>query len=113
MGEAAERLRERLAQFGLELHVEKTRLIEFGSFATANREKRGEGKPERFDFLGFMRMCGKDGKTGFSIVKRHTVKKRMWAKLKAIKAEPRRRMHEPLAQTGEWLQTVVKGYHQY
>ena len=108
-----EELRERLAKFGLELHAEKTRLIEFGRYATTNREKRGKGKPETFDFLGFTHKCGKDRKTGYFVVKRHTVKKRMRAKLQAIKEELRRRMHEPLAQTGEWLQTVIKGYYQY
>jgi RNA-directed DNA polymerase len=108
-----QKLRERLAKFGLELHPEKTRLIEFGRFAATNREGRGEGKPETFDFLGFTHMCGKNGKTGYYVVRRKTVKKRMRAKLQALKAELRRRMHEPLAETGKWLQTVVRGYYQY
>ena len=106
-------VRERLAKFGLELHPEKTRLIEFGRFAATNREKRGEGKPETFDFLGFTHICGKNRKTGYFEVKRKTVKKRMRAKLQAIKAELRRRMHEPKAVTGEWLESVVRGYFQY
>lgn len=106
-------LRERLLKFGLELHPEKTRLIEFGRLAATNRERCGEGKPETFDFLGFTHMCGKNAKTGYFVVRRKTVKKRMRAKLQAVKAELRRRMHEPLAQTGEWLQSVVRGYFQY
>jgi group II intron reverse transcriptase/maturase len=106
-------VRERLAKFGLELHPEKTRLIEFGRFAATNREKRGEGKPETFDFLGFTHICGKNRKTGYFEVKRKTVKKRMRAKLQAIKAELRRRMHAPTAVTGEWLESVVRGYFQY
>jgi RNA-directed DNA polymerase len=106
-------LRERLAKFGLELHPEKTRLIEFGRHASADRKRRGEGKPETFDFLGFTHISGKNGKTGYYVVRRKTVKKRMRAKLQAIKAELRMRMHEPLAETGEWLESVVRGYYQY
>ncbi len=106
-------LRERLAKFGLELHPEKTRLIEFGRHAAQHRESRGEGKPETFDFLGFTHMCGKNRKTGYFVVKRKTVKKRMRAKLLALKDELWLRMHEPIAETGEWLQTVVRGYYQY
>ncbi len=115
--EAAERflreLRERLAKFGLELHSEKTRLIEFGRFAASNREKRGEGKPETFDFLGFTHLCEKNRKTGYFVVRRKTVAKRMRAKLQAVKEELRKRMHAPLAETGEWLEKVVRGYYRY
>lgn len=106
-------LRERLAKFGLELHSEKTRLIEFGRFAASNREKRGEGKPETFDFLGFTHMCGKNGKTGYFVVCRKTVKKRLRAKLQAVKEELRKRMHEPIGETGKWLEKVVRGYYRY
>jgi group II intron reverse transcriptase/maturase len=106
-------LRERLAKFGLELHPEKTQLIEFGRYAAQNRESRGQGKPETFDFLGFTHRCGKNGKTGYFVVQRNTVKKRMRAKLQALKEELRKRMHEPIAETGEWLRTVVRGYFQY
>jgi hypothetical protein len=95
--------RERLAKFGLELHPEKTRLIEFGRFAASDREKRGEGKPETFTFLGFTHHCGKRRSNGAFIVWRKTAKKRMVAKLHAIKAELRRRMHEPVADVGAWL----------
>src|SRR5262245_46325577 len=108
-----EEFRERLAKFGLELHPEKTRLIEFGRFAAPNRKQRGEGKPETFTFLGFTHYCGKRGSTGAFIVWRETAKKRMVAKLRAIKAELRYRMHEPIASVGEWLQKVVMGYYRY
>ena len=105
--------RERLARFGLELHAEKTRLIEFGRFAASNRKRRGERKPETFTFLGFTHYCGKQRSNGAFIVWRETAKKRMVAKLRAIKAELRRRMHEPTASVGEWLKKVVMGYYRY
>src|SRR5262249_60502680 len=105
--------RERWAKCGLELHAEKTRLIEFGRFAAQDREKRGEGKPETFTFLGFTHFCGKRRSNGAFTVWRKTAKKRMVAKLHAIKAELRRRMHEPVAVVGEWLRKVVTGYYRY
>src|SRR5215813_13325360 len=105
--------RERLAKFGLELHLEKTRLIEFGRFAAQDRERRGEGKPETFTFLGFTHLCGKRRSDGAFTVWRKTAKKRMVAKLHAIKAELRRRMHEPVAEVGAWLRKVVTGYYRY
>ena len=105
--------RERLAKFGLELHAEKTRLIEFGRFAALNREKRGKGKPETFTFLGFTHYCGKRRKNGTFIVRRETAKKRLVAKLQTIKTELKRRRHEPVASVGAWLQKVTLGYYQY
>jgi group II intron reverse transcriptase/maturase len=105
--------RERLAKFGLELHPEKTRLIEFGRFAARNRKQRGEGKPETFTFLGFTHYCGKRRSNGTFIVWRETAKKRMVAKLHAIKAELIRRKHEPTALVGKWLRQVTLGYYQY
>src|SRR5882762_543763 len=108
-----EEFRERLAKFGLELHAEKTRLIEFGRFAAQDREKRGEGKPETFTFLGFTHYCGKRRSNGAFIVWRKTAKKRMVAKLQAIKAALRLRMHEPVADVGAWLRKVVNGYYRY
>jgi RNA-directed DNA polymerase len=108
-----EAFRERLAQFGLELHAEKTRLIEFGRLAAQNRKQRGQGKPETFTFLGFTHYCGKRRKTGTFIVWRKTAKKRMTAKLRFIKAELRYRMHAPVASVGEWLRKVVSGYYRY
>jgi len=89
--------RERLAKFGLELHPDKTRLIEFGRFAARDRKARGEGKPETFTFLGFTH-CGQRHKSGTFTVWRITAKKRMVAKLKAIKAELQRRMHDRMAE---------------
>jgi RNA-directed DNA polymerase len=108
-----EAFRERLAKFGLELHADKTRLIEFGRFAARNRKQRGQGKPETFTFLGFTHYCGERRTTGTFIVRRKTAKKRMAAKLRLIKAELRYRMHEPVASVGEWLQKVVAGYYRY
>jgi len=105
-------LGKRLGKFGLELHPEKTRRIEFGRFAEANRERRGEGKPETFDFLGFTHICGKTRKGSFT-VKRQTIGKRMRAKLQEIKQQLRRRMHDPVLQTGKWLRSVVQGYFNY
>jgi RNA-directed DNA polymerase len=105
-------LRERLAKFGLELHSDKTRLIEFGRFAAENRQRRGEGKPETFDFLGFTHACGRTRNGKYHVV-RLTMKKKLRAKLKAVKAELRRRMHRPIPETGKWLAKVVAGYYQY
>jgi RNA-directed DNA polymerase len=107
-----EDLRERLEKFGLELHPDKTRRIEFGRYAEQNRKKRGEGKPETFDFLGFSHICGKDRRGKFAL-KRKTIAKRMRAKLQEIKQELRTRMHDPIEQTGKWLQSVIQGYFNY
>src|SRR5215469_3491093 len=105
-------LRERLAKFGLELHPDKTRRIEFGRYAEQNRKRRGEEKPETFDFLGFTHVSGKNGK-GFFTVKRRTIRKSMRGKLRQIKQQLRERMHDPVPQTGEWLKSVVQGYFNY
>jgi RNA-directed DNA polymerase len=105
-------LAERLTQFGLTLHPEKTRLIEFGRYAESSRKDRGEGPPETFDFLGLTHICGRTQKGKFQ-VKRRTVAKRMRARLAAIKLELRRRMHCPVGETGRWLRSVVRGYYQY
>jgi hypothetical protein len=104
--------RERLAKFGLELHADKTRLIEFGRFAARDRKRRGEGKPETFTFLGFTHFCGQLS-TGAFIVWRITAKKRMVAKLKAMKAELQRRKHHRTTEVGAWLRKAVLGYYQY
>ena len=103
---------ERLAKFGLELHPEKTRLIEFGRFARTNRQQRGKGKPETFTFLGFTHYCGTNS-SGHYAVWRRTAAKRMKAKLQQIKQELRRKMHEPVPLTGAWLKRVVEGYYRY
>jgi group II intron reverse transcriptase/maturase len=108
-----EAFKERLAKFGLELHPDKTRLIEFGRYAARERKRRGEGKPETFNFLGFTHFCGQRHKTETFTVWRITAKKRMVAKLKAIKADLRRRKHDRTSQVGVWLRSVVTGYYQY
>ena len=108
-----EAFKERLAKFGLELHPDKTRLIEFGRYAARERKRRGEGKPETFNFLGFTHFCGQRHKTETFTVWRITAKKRMAAKLKIIKAELRRRKHDRTSQVGVWLRSVVTGYYQY
>src|SRR6266567_1739336 len=107
-----EEMRERFESFSLSLHPEKTRLIEFGRFAAANRKRRGLGKPETFNFLGFSFICGKSRRGGF-LVKRRTRGDRMKAKLQAIKAELWRRMHWPIPNQGKWLAAVVNGYFNY
>src|ERR1700757_5228291 len=104
-----ENLRKRLAQFGLELHPDKTRRIEFGRFAEENRRRRGEGKPETFDFLGLTHISGKNSLGRFA-VRRKTIRKRIRAKLGRIKPELRKRMHDPLSKTGQWLKSIVQGH---
>jgi RNA-directed DNA polymerase len=105
-------MRERLQKFALTLHPEKTRLIEFGRFAAERRKRRGLGKPETFNFLGFTFICGTT-RTGKFQVKRKTRRDRMRAKLKMIKEEMWRRMHQPIPAQGEWLWHVVRGYFNY
>jgi group II intron reverse transcriptase/maturase len=105
-------LRERLRKFALELHPDKTRLIEFGRYAASNRMQRGQGKPESFGFLGFTHICGKTG-TGKFLVIRRTERKRTRRKLCELKHELRRRRHLPIPEQGKWLQSVVRGYFAY
>ena len=105
-------MRERLREFALSLHPEKTRLIEFGRFAAERRQRRGLGKPETFNFLGFTFMCGKS-RQGFFLLKRKTRRDRMRAKLRMVKQEMRRRMHQPIPEQGRWLWHVVRGYFNY
>jgi hypothetical protein len=95
-------MRKRLHEFALSLHPDKTRLIEFGRFAAANHEQRGLGKPETFNFLGFTFMCGKS-RQGFFLLKRKTRRDRMRAKLRMVKQEMRRRMHQPIPEQGRAL----------
>jgi len=108
-----EEFKDRLAKFGLELHPEKTRLIEFGRFAAHKRKQWGKGKPETFTFLGFTHYCGRRHKTDTFTVWRITSKQRMVAKLKTIKVELLRRKHDRISQVGAWLRKVVNGYYQY
>ena len=103
---------QRLGQFGLKLHPEKTRLIEFGRFARDNRRRRGQGKPDTFDFLGFTHCCGRTRKGKFMVL-RITSGKRLRAKLLAVKTELRKRMHHPIAEQGQYLRSVVAGHARY
>ena len=107
-----EELRCRLAEFGLELHPDKTRLIEFGRFAESNRRRRGDGKPETFNFLGFTHISGKTQKGWFTVL-RQTIRSRLRAKLHEVKEALRRRMHAPIPETGSWLASVIRGHFQY
>jgi RNA-directed DNA polymerase len=104
---------ERLRKFRLELHSEKTRLLEFGPFAAENREKRGQGRPETFNFLGFTHICGKKRSNGRFTVVRQTIRKRLQAKLNEVKTELKRRMHQPIPEVGKWLRSVVGGHNRY
>src|SRR6266702_125094 len=106
-------LTERMRKFNLELHPEKTRLLEFGPFAINNRQRRGEGKPETFNFLGFTHICVKKSSNGRYTVLRQTIRKRMQTKLNEVKAELQRRLHEPIPKVGQWLQAVVRGHIRY
>ena len=105
-------LREQLSGYGLTLHPEKTRLKEFGRYAAERRKKRGEGKPESFDFLGFTHLCSKNRK-GDYFLKRKTVSKRLRQTIRETKESLRKKMHDPLEQTGDWLRSVVQGYGLY
>src|SRR5712692_6351408 len=105
-------MRERLMKFGLELHPQKTRLLEFGRWAAVNRRRRGLGKPETFNLLGFTHICGKTRKGWFTVA-RQTERRRAQAKLKEIKAELRRRLHVPVPDVGQWLRSVVTGHYRY
>jgi RNA-directed DNA polymerase len=107
-----EALRQRLAKFGLELHSEKTRLIEFGRFAKERRRKRGLGKPKSFNFLGFTHISGESRKGRFQ-VERRTIAQRFRTKLAEVKAELRRRMHLSVPVQGAWLRSVVLGHYRY
>jgi RNA-directed DNA polymerase len=106
-------LTERMRKFDLELHPEKTRLLEFGPFAVANRKQRGEGKPETFNFLGFTHICAKKRSNGRFTVIRQTIRKRLQAKLNEVKTELKRRMHHPIPEVGQWLRSVVDGHSRY
>ncbi len=105
-------LRGRFAGFGLDLHPDKTRLIEFGRYAAERRKARGERKPETFEFLGFTHICAKD-KHGRFKLKRFTSKKKMRAKLHSVKTEMQRRMHHPIPEQGRWLASVLRGHYRY
>jgi len=105
-------LRERFAKFNLELHPDKTRLIQFGRFAAQNRKERGWPKPDTFDFLGFTHVCGKT-RDGRFWLRRITIKKRMRANLKQVNAELRHRRHWSIPEQGRWVRSVVQGHLNY
>ncbi len=105
-------LRAHLLEYGLELNEDKTRLIRFGRFAALNRAERGEGKPESFTFLGLQHICT-ENRLGRFEVRRITNGDRRRRKLQVLKQEIRQRMHVPIAETGKWLQSVLRGYYQY
>ena len=105
-------MRERLQKFSLSLHPDKTRLVEFGRFAAASRKRRGLGKPETFDFLGFTLVCSKSRRGRF-LLKRRTRRDRLKAKLQEVSNELRRRMHQSIPEQGRWLKQVVTGYFAY
>jgi len=105
-------LRENLSKYDLELHPEKTRVLEFGRFAAESRKRRGLGKPETFDFLGFTHICGKS-RTGKYQLQRRTMRKRIARKLGEVKVELRKRMHQKIPVVGRWLASVVRGHFQY
>jgi RNA-directed DNA polymerase len=105
-------LRDRLGRFGLEVHAEKTRLIEFGRYAEQERRRRGEGKPDTFNFLGFTHSCGKT-RNGKFMVLRQTMRRRWQTKLKEIKEELRQRMHQSIPEMGRYLRSVVAGHMRY
>ncbi len=103
-------LKDRMQQFGLEMNSEKTRLIEFGRFAIDNRAKRGEGKPETFDFLGFTHICAKTRKDGYFTVKRKSISKRLRRKVKEVGEKLNRMRHAPVPDQGKWLRSVIQGF---
>jgi len=107
-----EDLKERLRKFALELHPEKTRLLEFGRFAVERRQKQGLGKPETFNFLGFTHICARTAKGDF-VLRRQTIRKRMHSKLREVKTELRRRWHQTITEQGEWLGSVLRGHFAY
>jgi RNA-directed DNA polymerase len=106
-------MKERFDQYGLEIHREKTRLIEFGRFAQANRAERGEGKPETFDFLGFTHICSRTQKGNRFTLRRKTIAKRLRTKLKEVREAIIRRRHEPVPALGKWLRSVIQGHFNY
>ena len=105
-------LRERFAHFGLTLHSDKTRLVEFGRFADHNRRARGDGKPETFNFLGFTHVCSRTRKGRFTVL-RQTMRQRWQAKLRGVKTELRLRLHDPIPEQGAYLRSVILGHYRY
>jgi len=109
----SEEMKERFAQYGLEIHGEKTRLIEFGRFAEANRAERGEGKPETFDFLGLTHICSRTRKDNRFTIRRKTIARRLRIKLVEVREAIIRRRHEPVPVLGKWLRSLTQGHFNY
>jgi group II intron reverse transcriptase/maturase len=107
-----EELKARFAKFGLELQLEKTRMIEFGRYAARDRKQRGDGKPDTFNFLGFTHICGTTSKGRYTVV-RHTMRKKWQAKLTELNIELRRRLHDSIAEQGAYLRAVIMGHVRY
>jgi len=105
-------LEERFRKFNLELHPDKTRLLAFGPFAADDRRKRGQGRPETFDFLGFTHICAKSRSGRFTVL-RQTMRKRLQAKLNEVNVSLKRRMHDPVPEIGQWLRAVLTGHFNY
>lgn len=101
-----------MVKFNLEIHEGKTRLFEFGWFAAKNRQERGEGKPEIFDFLGFTHICSRN-RNGYFKIYRKTIAKRLRAKIKEVRETLRRNRHRPVAEQGAWLRVVMQGHFNY
>jgi hypothetical protein len=105
-------LKQRLEAFALEVHPDKTRIIEFGRFAHQNRRTRGQGKPETFAFLGFTHIFGRT-RQGWRLIRRHTVRERLNAKLGQVKATLRRMRHLPIPEQGRYLRLLLNGFYNY
>lgn len=106
-------LKDRMNKFGLELHPEKTRILEFGPWARLNRKRRNQEKPETFNFLGFTHIVGIKHSNRMYTVLRRTIQKKMRTKLKEVKQEMRTRMHQPIDDQGKWLKSIVEGHNRY
>jgi len=106
-------LTERFANFSLELHSEKTKVIAFGPYAIDNAKKSGRGRPKTFDFLGFTHICAKKRGNGMFTIKRKTRKKKLRAKLKQVKYDLKAKMHSPVPEVGKWLKSVLEGHYRY
>lgn len=102
----------RLADFALQLHPDKTRLIEFGRHAATNRKGRGLGKPEVFDFLGFTHICGRSRKGRFQL-RRQSRRDRLRTKLREIRDSLWQHRHAPIEEQGSWLRHVMTGWFAY
>jgi len=100
-------------KFALELHPDKTKVLAFGRYADERRRRRKQsGATATFDFLGLTHICSVTREGMFALV-RHTMRKRMTAKLRTIGTELRRRRHESVPAQGRWLSAVLRGHYNY